>query len=1064
MMMHERPFATRLLPLTVLTLLSAFCILPSAFSQSATATLTGSVVDQNDAAIPGVTVTLENTSKGLRRQAVTNDEGNFTIPLLQPGIYVLSTAAQGFAPVRISNVVLNVGDQKALQIQLKAGDVNATVQVTSEAPLINESPAVATVVDRRFVENMPLNGRSFQSLIALTPGVVLTKSTAVEMGQFSVNGQRPDANYFTVDGVSANASIGAGFFNGQLSSGSLPGLSAAGGTNNLVSVDALQEFKVLTSTYAPEFGRQPGAQISIATRSGTNEFHGTAFDYFRNDVLDANDWFANSKGLAKPPLRQNDFGGVFGGPVLLPAYNGHNRTFFFVSYEGLQLRQPVVKTTLVPSLTVRQNAVAGIQPFFKAYPLPNGPDRPNGLAEFSASFSNRSELNATSLRIDHAMGGKVTVFGRYNDAPSKNVERGAFGIGTLNSVSSTALNTQTLTFGTVITLTPRLANDLRMNYTRYSGSLGHALDDFGGAVRPSDTVLFPNGDSSSTGQVTFVISGGTNSTLLNGANALNLQRQVNVVDAVSFTNGAHQWKFGLDYRRLFPVFNLTKYNLSISVSSASVAATQGLASTVGVGAFEGNLHPIATNLSAFAQDTWLTTRRLTLTYGLRYEINPAPIEQNGNNQFAVNQVTDLATLTILPRGTALYKTTYNNLAPRVGVAYLLSDRPKRQTVLRGGFGVFYDLGNTQAMNAYSAGGFPFGANKTLSNVLLPLTSVQAAPPVITAQIPSSGQLFATDPGLKLPYTLQWNIAFDQSLGSDQTISATYVGAAGRRLLRRELLRTNPNFAVVNVTRNAATSDYHALQLQFQRRLSRGFQALASYTWSHSLDISSNDSLGDIPIAKVDPRTSRGPSDFDVRHAFNAGITYNIPTWDWKAVGRMFLRDWGIDANITARSATPVDVTISRNLGFGSFTFRPDLVSGVPLSLNDPTAPGGRRFNPAAFTVSPELRQGTLTRNALRGFSIFQTDLALRRQFALNERVKLQFRGDLFNLFNHPNFGDPVGRLGTVTGITLSPNSLFGFSSVMLNRSLGSGGSGGGFSPLYQVGGPRSVQLSLKLMF
>ena len=255
-----------------------------------------------------------------------------------------------------------------------------------------------------------------------------------------------------------------------------------------------------------------------------------------------------------------------------------------------------------------------------------------------------------------------------------------------------------------------------------------------------------------------------------------------------------------------------------------------------------------------------------------------------------------------------------------------------------------------------------------------------------------------------------------------------------------------------------------MQLQFQRRLSRGFQALASYTWSHSIDSASVDSAQGVPISKVDPQQDRGPSDFDVRHAFSGAVTYNLPFSKANAIVKGLSRNWFIDTIFTARSATPVDVTISRNLGFGSFSFRPDLVPGVPLYLVDANVAGGRRINNAAFIV-PIGRQGTLGRNSLRGFSVTQLDFALRRQFNVTERVNLQFKAEAFNIFNHPNFGDPNGLLGSVSATgALIPNSLFGRSTQMLGRSLGSGGVTGGFNPLYQIGGPRSIQLALKLQF
>src|SRR6266545_675352 len=305
----------------------AVCILPLslALGQSVTATLSGAVVDEKDAVIAGAKVTIVNVNTGTRRNATTNDEGYFTIPLLPPSAYTVTVEREGFAAVEIKNVVLNVNDQRDLKIQLKVATVGATVDVVDNASSVRTDAAVGTIVDRQFVENLPLNGRSFQSLITLSPGVVLTRATNTEQGQFSVNGQRADANYFTIDGAGANVGVFPTFTPGQSLSGAVPALAVTGGTNNLVSVEALQEFKIQTSTFAPEFGRTPGAQVSIVTRSGTNSFHGALYEYLRNDALDANDWFANANRQGKPPLRQNNFGVAVGGPILLPRFGEGGR-------------------------------------------------------------------------------------------------------------------------------------------------------------------------------------------------------------------------------------------------------------------------------------------------------------------------------------------------------------------------------------------------------------------------------------------------------------------------------------------------------------------------------------------------------------------------------------------------------------------------------------------------------------------------------------------------------------------------------------------------------------------
>ena len=436
---------------------------------------------------------------------------------------------------------------------------------------------------------------------------------------------------------------------------------------------------------------------------------------------------------------------------------------------------------------------------------------------------------------------------------------------------------------------------------------------------------------------------------------------------------------------------------------------------------------------------------------MRWEYNPPPSGKDDQVPFTVQGLDKPDTIALAPAGTPYYQTTYNNFAPRFGAAYQLSRRQARETVLRGGFGLFYDLGIGSLANA--AVSFPYLRRKVFSNAEYPMNSSSVGPLPFTLDPPVS-RIRATDPNLKLPLTMQWNVALEQSLGSQQSISAAYVAAVGRRLLRLEsLINPNPNFSQVLVTTNEATSDYHALQLQFQRRLSRGLQALASYTWSHSIDITSNDSSANAPAAEIDPLLDRASSDFDVRHSFNAAVTYSLPRQAKRTLVSTMLRNWSLDAIISARTATPVDVFVRRDLGFGPFNLRPDLIPGIPLYVEDQSAPHGRRINGAAFLTPQASRQGTLGRNMLRGFPVSQLDAALHRGFALTDQINLQLRADVFNILNHPNFGDPVGDLSS---------GFFGRSTFMLGRSLGS--TGIGLNPIYQVGGPRTIQLVLKLQF
>jgi len=335
----------------------ALLIISGAFAQSETATLSGTTLDPQNLPVSAVQMELRNAATGLVRTASTTATGSFVFTFLAPGAYRLTAKRTGYLSRRVESIELNVNDRKLVEIEMPPAQGPERIEVVDSYNAIQSTSSVGTLVDRKFVENLPLNGRSFHSLIMLTPGVNPTPATQRNPGQFSVNGQRTSTNAFSVDGVSANFGIMAGPAISAAADGVMPALSAAGGTNSLVSVDAMQEFQVQTSSFAAEFGRSPGGQISIVTRSGTNAFHGTLFNYFRNDKMDANDFFANRDGLPRAPVRQNDFGGVAGGPVRLPKlYDGRNRTFFFFSYEGLRLRQPQFATDAYPNAAARLRA------------------------------------------------------------------------------------------------------------------------------------------------------------------------------------------------------------------------------------------------------------------------------------------------------------------------------------------------------------------------------------------------------------------------------------------------------------------------------------------------------------------------------------------------------------------------------------------------------------------------------------------------------------------------------------------------------------------------------------
>jgi Carboxypeptidase regulatory-like domain/TonB dependent receptor len=633
--------------------------LPS-LAQSPTGSIGGIVFDPDAKIVPGAEIIIVNDLTRLQYETKTNELGIYVVPNLPPGPYRVQASKVGFKTLIKPDIVVNVQDSITVNFTLPVGAASIAVTVEGGAPVINTTDAsVSTVVDRQFAENLPLNGRSFQTLIDLAPGVVATSSGSIESGQFSVNGQRAVSNYWMVDGVGANIGVGTTGVAGNGFGGAVGSYSVLGGTNSLVSVDALQEFRIQTSTYAPEFGRTPGAQISIVTRSGTDQFRGTLFDYFRNDVLDANDWFANALGLARPDERQNDFGGTFSGPIR------RRRAFFFFSYEGLRLDLPQIEQTDVPDLAARQNAVSVMQPYLNVFPLPNGPEIGDGVAAFNASFANRSTLNAYSLRLDDHLTDKMTLFERYNYSPSEIVQRGV-GV-SLNTVSPSRITIQTLTVGLTSNVSPTTSNDLRFNYSRTNASSRYYLDDFGGGV-PISSLPLPSPYTAQNAEFGFEFLNGANAQFEVGSFGRNIQRQINVVDGFGAQKGTHSLKFFLD------------------VPSAEIASP-----LVGVVGVRTNSQFRFQNLGLYAQDSWHVTPRLTATYGVRWDCDFAPASTRGPNIPRVINFADPANLVLATADGTPYDTTYGNFAPRLGVAYQISNRSNWVAVLRGGIGVFYDL-------------------------------------------------------------------------------------------------------------------------------------------------------------------------------------------------------------------------------------------------------------------------------------------------------------------------------------------------------------------------------------
>jgi Vault protein inter-alpha-trypsin domain len=948
-----------------------------------------------------------------------SERGGFFTLILQPPQRV---AAEDVMPKEL--VFVTTGAEAPAKVEVEpdstirmntavSGSISATVTVTSGAAVQMETASLGTTITPREIQELPLQGRSYDCLVLISPGAASSKTnygTEQYGANISVNGQRPSSNSFTVDGVSANFGIAPGGESpGASAAGNVPALTAIGGGNALATFDSIQELNVKTVALQPEYGHVAGAHVDVITRSGTNNFHGSLFHFFGNDALDANDWFANSRGLRQPPKRLNIFGGTLGGPFI------RDHTFFFASYEGLRLRQPMAGITDVPSLLSRTDAPAELRSFLNAFPLPNGPLRSDGFAEFASSFANPAGHDIGSIKIDQTFSGQTMLRLRYNFADSDATRRGP-GNFSLNTVDRVDSSLRMISGSLSHTFSPNIALDLRANYSRARVSSGYWLDEFGGAT-VSDAPSYP-------AAFTFDLNS-RNAALMSGSEETNLQRQFNLLGSIFIVDGKHAFKFGGDFRRLSPVIDLRTSEKNVLFDGVEQALT-GVADRINHLHFADRRNPVFKTLSLFAQDEWRPSSRMTLNYGVRWELAPPP---SIDDAFAVDQVDDPATLNLAPRGSSLWKTRFLNFAPRAAIAYQLYGDSNHELLLRGGAGILYDLGQDRSGDIV-ANSIPF---------------VSGTP----ADLP----LLAFDPQLKVPYVINWNVSLQTNLG-DQTLSATYLGSSGKRLFHTEtLLNQNPDFNFLRLTTNRGNSDYRALQVQLERRVTNGFGARASYTWAQSLDNVSPDSARRVIMTSVNPAFDRGPSDFDVRHQLTGLVTYSLPAAVSHGIGNKLSRNWTIDSIFIARSARPLNVVYLMPTTFGVAYLRPDVVSDS-FFVSDPNVAGGRRLNPAAFVIPEDLQQGDFSRNSLRGFQFSQVDLALRRKFNFSEAVALQIQADAFNVFNHANFEDPSGN-DLVVGI-----AAFGQSTAMSGRSL----SSGGFPSFYSFGGPRALRFSVKLMF
>lgn len=982
------------------------------------AQLYGRILDTSEGGIGGALVSAVNEDTGFRRTALSDPAGAYAIASLDPGSYKIIVRKEGFRSAIRFNVRLETGAPGRVDFTLPVGSVNESIVVSGAAPPIDrDDAATGAQFDHEQVERLPVNGGGLLSLLEMVPGASLTPATRGEPGQFTVNGQRPNSNYFTVDGVSANNGIAAGGLPVQAGGGALPSLSAFGSLDSMISLEAVGEMRVQTSSTFADSGRLPGAAIAITSQSGANDLHGSTLFRLRNQAVNANDWFANQAGFARPPLRLYDLTQTFGAPLK------RNRTFVFLSYQHISLNQPFLWQQPVPAPVAGQPIAAWAQPLLQLFPPANGAVFTGGIGVWSGLSNQPAALDAGGIRLDQALTSRVSLFARYNDSPSTN------NFGSLD-VNRLDLRAQSLTAGLNARATPALTLDFRINQSQ---TVAHSLWLQNGSRNASSCPLQPlipvfgSNTANCNDLIRFTIAGA--GTLENGNEGDWTQRQFQVVQSAAWQRGRHSFSFGADFRSVDAIRRVPGGALSVVADQMSdladarypwYAVSPPLTQTAAI-----------PELSLWAGDTWQLSPRLTLSLGLRWEYSPSPLTSGPSWFFdpAVNG------FQLFQQPRPVWATSRRDFAPRFGLAYRVT--PGGRTVLRAGGGLYYDSSLSIATDILNGGPMSIGQYGSQRNGVF-----------------STVLSYGFAPGLSLPEVRQWNVSIEHGFTARDLVSLGYVGSAGQGLIRRELGGPGTTTtALIALTTNYGFSRYQALQAQYRRQLARGLEFDAGYTWAHSIDNVSSDSF----LVWAGAANDRGSSDFDLRHMLSASASWELPhPAGPRALGRA-LGGWALSGVFHTRTGFPITVQESEEyMGISLINaFRPTYMLGQPIWVADPNSPGGRRLNPIAFIQLPPGVQGNLGRNAIQGFGMEQLDLALTREFRIADRSWIQVRAAAFNALNQANFADPVKYLD-------SP--LFGQSASMLNMMLGTGSPGSGLSPILQTGGPRSFQLSLRLRF
>jgi outer membrane receptor protein involved in Fe transport len=996
-----------------------------------TATLQGTITDQKNAVVPNATITLRNRATAAERTAQTDENGNYQVASLPAGNYSVEVKATGFKTNTVGSLPVEVARTMILNLQMEVGDITQQVVVTSDVPVIETATtSVGTVINQRTVQEIPLNGRHFVDLGLLIPGSVTPPQngflTAPLRGQgsfaFNTAGAREDTVNFMINGVNLNDMV----------------------QNQITfqpSINTVQEFKADNSTFSAEYGRNSGAIVNIATRSGSNEFHGELFEFLRNEALDARNFF----DARKPPFKRNQFGFNIGGPVLLPhfgeggpvfSYNGKSRTFFFFSYEGLRQRQGLTLTSNV--LTDAQRAAVTdptVRLLLPLIPSATSVDVVGGtpVARFAGSGTAPVNIDQFTVDVTHNLGANDTLHGYYA------IQRDFRGeptlqLNTLPGFGDTRQSRrQIFTLNQVHTFGPSLVNEARFGFNRLNISFTPNLQ-----ANPAD-FLINNGVNQPIGLPQISITGFN----FNIAGPLGFPQgradtTYVVSDTLSYLHGNHSLKFGGEWRRFYN----NNFNLDTGMFTfpnlASFMAGNANAFSVTLGDRSSAI--AQGSLGVYVQDNYRFRPNLTLELGFRYDWNMSPTERY--DRFVVF---DPATVSLIRVGTGVdqvYQTNKKNFQPRLGFAW--DPFKDGKTSFRGAYAILVDQPVTNAVTGTAA-------NPPLANPLT-FTGAIRFDNALAVAGPSGLAPATIDNNFENAYVQSWNLNVQREIFSNMALSLGYFGSKGTNLRvsrninqpvnggARPFARLSssspirPGATLNNITQieSSGNSSYHALWATATKRLSRGLQFDASYTFSKSIDYNSLNSQGVIVQDSYNLKANRGLSDYDARHRFVISGLYELPF-----TGNQLVEGWQLSAIVQSQTGNPVTIVVNNAAFTGTNnTVRPDVTGPIEI-LGTPN----RWFDTAPFIV-PAGRFGSLGRNVVIGPGFNNTDFSVIKRTKLTEETIVEFRAEVFDLFNHPNFGQPGRVVGTAN-----------FGQITTTRF-----------PTGDSGSSRQVQFALKLKF